>query len=155
MQNDTKIKDENSIHSSTGYWITLLAKTMETDFENRLAMYGMTRASGAVLSAIHSDNINTPSALASFIGIDGAAITRHLDRIEKQGLVKRVQSPQDRRSIILKLTPKGAQLVPKISADSQSVNTKFMSNLTQPEIDTIQSIVRKMLVNADSVPVDI
>ena len=128
---------------------------METDFENRLSKYSMTRASGAVLSAIHFDNKDTPSALSSFIGIDGAAITRHLDRIEKEGLVKRIQNPQDRRSVILKLTPKGARLVPKISAESQSTNTKFISTLTQPEIDTIQNIIKKMLVNADSVPDDI
>lgn len=155
MKNNLKIENRNSIHSSAGYWITRIAKAMEADFENRLRMYGLTRASAAVLSAIHSDNKNTPSALASFIGIDGAAITRHLDRIEKQGLVKRVQSPQDRRSTVLKLTPKGVQMIPNISADSQSTNTKFMATLTQSEIDTVQNLVRKMLANSDSVPVDI
>lgn len=141
-----------SIHTSAGYWVTRLARAMESDFEMRLVDHNVTRASWAVLSAIYHDDKNTPAALASFIGTDGAAITRQLDRIEKQGLVERDRSLSDRRSVNLKVTRKGARLIPKIVGDSDATNNKFLNGLNRSEIKQIVTITQKMLSNADDVP---
>ena len=148
-------EESYSLQSSTGYWVTRLARALEADLEKRLAAHDVTRASWAGLSAILHHGKKTPAALALFIGIDRAAITRHLDRIEKQGLVVRDRSPADRRSIDLRLTAKGERLVPKIAADSKATNAKFTAGLTQSESDTIQTIIQKMLSNSDVMSADI
>ena len=153
---EARIARENrSVHSSTGYWVTRLARAMECDFENRLNVHGVSRAACAILSAITNDGRNTPAALASFIGIDGAAITRHLDRLEKQGLLVRERSTTDRRSVNLKLTRKGSRLVPKLVADSKATNAKFLAGLTSAEKKALQEIIQQMLANSDLVPGDI
>jgi len=144
-----------SIMSSTGYWVTLLAKSIDYDLEERLKVHGVTRATWALLSAIFHHKKTTPAALASFIGIDGAAITRHLDRIEKQGLVLRERSVADRRSVNLKLTRKGLALVPKLVAESKATNEKFNAGFTSTEIKEFQRTIRKMLSNGNVVPLDI
>ena len=144
-----------SIMSSTGYWVTLLAKSMEYELEERLKVHGITRATFAVLSAIFHDKKTTPAALASFIGIDGAAITRHLDRIEGQGLILRERSVADRRTVNLKLTRKGSGLVPKLVAESKATNKNFLAGFTSAEIKGIQQTIRKMLSNGDVLPLDI
>ena len=155
LMTNTPNDDDYSIMSSTGYWVTLLAKSMEYDLEERLKGHGITRATFAVLSAMFHDNKTTPAALAAFIGIDGAAITRHLDRIEKQGLILRERSAADRRSVNLKLTRKGSGLVPKLVAESKATNQKFLAGITSAEIDRFQRTIRKMLPNGDIVPLDI
>lgn len=147
--------DDYSIMSSTGYWVTLLAKSIDHDLEERLKVHGVTRATWAVLSAIFHHKKTTPAALASFIGIDGAAITRHLDRIETQELILRERSVVDRRSVNLKLTRKGLRLVPKLVADSKATNRKFQAGFTSTEIKGIQRTIRKLLSNGDVVPLDI
>lgn len=91
------------------------------------------RATCAILSAITNDGKTTPSSLGSFIGIDGAAITRHLDRLEEQGLLVRERGTADRRVVHLKLTRKGSRLVPKLVADSKATNAKFLAGLTSAE----------------------
>lgn len=144
-----------SLQSSTGYWVTRLARTIEADLERRLAVHEVTRASWAVLSAMLHHGKMTPAELATFIGIDRAAITRHLDRIEKQGLIVRDRSSADRRSINVRLTAKGERLVPKIAADSKATNDKFTAGLTQSESNSIQAIIQKMLSNSDVAPADI
>jgi DNA-binding MarR family transcriptional regulator len=144
-----------SIMSSTGYWVTLVAKSMEYDLEERLKVHGITRATFAILSAIFHDKKTTPAALASFIGIDGAAITRHLDQIERQGLILRERSVADRRSVNLKLTQKGSDLVPKLVAESKATNQKFLAGITSAEIEGLQRTIRKMLSSRDVVPLDI
>ena len=141
-----------SIYSSTGFWVTRLARAIEADFEKRLKAYGMTRAAWAVLSAIFHDKKTTPAALASFIGIDGAAITRHLDRIEKQGLIVRDHSLSDRRSINIKVTKMGERLAPKIADESKATNEKFLAGMNSSEMDQFVAMARKMLANADAVP---
>ena len=156
MLPDAKIATEvHSVHSSTGYWVTRLARAMECDFENRLEVHGVSRAACAILSAIAHDGKTTPAALASFIGIDAAAITRHLDRLEEQGLVERERSTTDRRSVNLKLTRKGSRLVPKLAAESRATNAKSLAGLTSAEKQGFQELIRKLLGNSDVVPADI
>jgi DNA-binding MarR family transcriptional regulator len=147
-------KDE-SIHSSTGYWVTRLARAMEHDFENRLSVHGVSRAACAILNAITNDRKTTPASLASFIGIDPAAMTRHLDLLEKQGLLVRERSTADRRVVNLKLTGKGARLVPKLVADSRATNAKFLAGLTSAEKKGLRKTIQKMLTNDDLEPVDL
>ena len=148
-------QERYSVEASTGYWVTRLARAMEGNFENRLAPHGVTRATCAILCAIYHDKKKTPAALASFIGIDGAAITRHLDRIEQEGLVVREQSITDRRSVNLKLTRKGSRLIPKLIAYSKATNAKFVAGLSRSECDSFQRIARKMLSNGDLLHSDI
>ena len=144
-----------SLQSSTGYWVTRLARAIEADFEARLQDFDVTRASFAVLSAISHHDVTTPAALASFIGIDRAAITRHLNRIEEKGLIIRDQSSSDRRSFNLKLTPKGERIIPKLAAKSREANAKFAASLTESENDTVQELMRRMLANSDVVVPDL
>ena len=145
----------HSLQSSTGYWVTRLARVFEADLEKRLAVHEVTRASWAVLSAIQHHGKSSPAVLASFIGIDRAAITRHLDRLEKQELVQRHHSSTDRRAVNIKLTQKGTFLISELAAESVATNAKFTAGLNQSEIDTMQSILKKMLSNSDVVIADL
>ncbi len=148
-------KGGHSIRSSTGYWVTRLARAMEFEFESRLKVHGVSRAACAVLSAIGNDGKTTPASLAEFIGIDRAAITRHLDRLEREELIVREASRTDRRSVDLKLTRKGAQLVPKLAAHSKATNEKFLTGLTATEKRSLHDLIQRMLTNSDLVPGDI
>ncbi|MBV8479682.1 MAG: MarR family transcriptional regulator, partial [Actinobacteria bacterium] len=60
-----------------------------------------------VLSAIKDEGIVSHSVLATRAHVDGATITYHVDRAEKQGLVAREPDPGDRRVKRLRLTPEG------------------------------------------------
>lgn len=128
---------------------------MEQDFEKRLQAIGITRSAYAVLSAIHHDKKATPAEIASFLGIDGAAVTRHLDRIEKQGLIQRTPSATDRRSIDISLTREGTRTVRRGRADSEATNKKFTECLTAAEVDQFQSTIQTMLADASQAVADI
>jgi DNA-binding MarR family transcriptional regulator len=128
---------------------------MEADIESRLSAHGLSRGTSVVLSAIANDKKTTPAALASFVGIDRAAITRHLDRLEKLELIVREPSQTDRRSVGVKLTRKGARLVPRLMAHSKATNEKFLSGLTSAEQRGLHDLIQKMLANSDLVPGDI
>ena len=146
--NDTPTQPTTrSIHQSLGYWTSLTARTMEAEFNKRLARFEITRVAWAVLGAIHSDGKSTPSQLADFLSIDRAAITRLLDKLEKQNLIIRDRTDEDRRSVFLLLTPKGEALSVELAQESQAVNAQFAAGLTPEEIEQYMATVRKMLAN--------
>jgi DNA-binding MarR family transcriptional regulator len=148
-------QEQTSIQKSTGYWITRLARSMEQDFENRLEPFAITRAGFAVLSAVHHEKKTRPAELAAFLGVDGAAITRHLDRAEKQGLIERKPSPADRRSTDINLTADGLRTVRSGHARSRSTNKKFTANLSNAEVEQLQYLLKKMLGNSDAAVADL
>lgn len=128
---------------------------MEQDFANRLQAMGITRGAYAVLSAIHHDQLQTPRELASFLGVNGAAITRHLDRIEQLGLIRRSPSTADRRYIDISMTREGVKVVRQGRASSEATNNKFTAGLAASDIDELHASIRAMLANADEAITDI
>lgn len=137
-----------SIHQSLGYWTSLAARAMEAEFNKRLARFGITRVAWAVLGAIHYDERSTPSELAEFLSIDRAAITRLLDKLETQELITRLRTGEDRRSVSIRLTPKGEALSVEIAPESEIVNAQFVAGLTSDEVEQYIVTVRKMLENS-------
>ena len=71
-----------------GYSISLLARSIEQEFEGRLKEFGMTRSSFAVLHAASDLSECTPAEIAVRLKIDRAAVTRHLDRLEEKKIIK-------------------------------------------------------------------
>jgi len=147
MKNDLIQSTPQSIHLSLGYWTSFAARAMESEFNKRLAPYGITRVTWAVLGAIHYDEKSTPSELAAFLSIDRAAITRLLDKLEKQNLITRHRTGEDRRSLSLQLTQKGEALCVKIARESKAVNAQFTAGLTPEDIDKYIETIRKILDN--------
>ena len=140
---------ERGLYSSTGYWVTRLSRAMESDLERRLAAHGVSRAMWALLWAVDSDGQSTPSALSSFVGIDRAAVTRHVERLVEMGLLSRKPDPDDRRRIQLALTRKGERLTQKLSAASKATNEKFTKGLRPAEARALRETIRTMLSNGE------
>ncbi|MGW1543050.1 MarR family transcriptional regulator [Streptomyces sp. NPDC002309] len=57
-------------------------------------------------SAVRRCRLST-SELADACGLSGSDMSRLVNRIEEQALVRRARSPEDRRSLLLLLTPSG------------------------------------------------
>ena len=142
-------ENKNSIQKSTGYWVTRLARSMERDFDSRLKPLGITRGAFAVLSGIHHDKKKNPAELTAFLGLDGAAVTRYLDRLEELGLIERITNEADRRSTNLELTAAGRRITGQGLSASRATNEKFTAELKIAEIDCFQTAIRKMLEKSD------
>lgn len=140
-------ESDQSVHHSLGYWTSLIARAMEADFNKRLSGYGVTRVSCAVLGAIHFDEKKAPSELATFLGIDRAAITRLLDKLETQELIVRNRAGCDRRSVSLLVTQKGKALSEIAAQQSKAVNAQFTTGLNCENIEHYIATIKKMLAN--------
>lgn len=132
------------LHESLGYWVARLSSAMGEAFNNAIAEHGVTAAQWSVLITLYRGQARTPQEIAQFIGIDGSAVTRLLDRLEKRGLTRRQPNPEDRRSLVIELTAEGKKLTPKLARISRELNEAFLKRLTQAETKAFEKALRKL-----------
>lgn len=62
-----------------------------------------------------------------------ANVTRLVDRLEAQGLLKRTQDPQDRRVSRVVITPKGRRLMERLDGPVQELTARMTDCLSEAE----------------------
>jgi DNA-binding MarR family transcriptional regulator len=71
-------------------------------------------------------------------------ITRLIDRLEKQGLVERIRTKEDRRLSVTRITAKGLKLVERIQPHLDDINKKFTANLTEDDCRKLSALTEKI-----------
>jgi DNA-binding MarR family transcriptional regulator len=75
--------------------------------------------------------------LAAEEGISPPALSGHVDRLERAGLLERVRSTEDRRRVGLRLTDDGVKLMRRIRARRTTWLAERMQGLAPAELDAI------------------
>src|ERR671921_324712 len=83
------------------------AKLVSRAFEQELAAAGGSQPTWLILLALKQQAWRTQQEIAATVGIEGATLTHHLDRMEKAGLIDRVRDPGDKRAVRVELTSAG------------------------------------------------
>ena len=68
-------------------------------------------------------------ALADLLGIEGPSVVSMLDRLERDGLVRREPSPLDRRVKLAHLTDDGRALYAKVRKEADAFRTAMLDGL--------------------------
>ena len=76
--------------------------------------------------------------------VSGGNMTVVVDNLERDGLVERVRSTEDRRAIVVRLTPKGKSLFDKIFTQHADFVAQLASALTQQEQAELGSLLKKL-----------
>jgi MarR family 2-MHQ and catechol resistance regulon transcriptional repressor len=81
----------------------------------------------------------------------GGNMTVVIDNLEKQGLVERIRSTEDRRSTIIQLTDKGKQLFDNVFVQhAQYVEELLWSVLPEEEMTQLSGLLKKLGVGLKS-----
>jgi DNA-binding MarR family transcriptional regulator len=90
--------------------------------------------------------------LAAEEGISPPAMSGHVDRLERAGLIERIRSTGDRRRIGLRLTEDGVRLLRRVRARRTSWLAGRLSSLDPSELEAIESAIPALmsLVGDDS-----
>ncbi len=76
--------------------------------------------------------------LAAEEGISPPALSGHVDRLERAGLIERVRSTDDRRRVGLRLTEDGARLLRRVRARRTTWLADRLGMLEPTELDAIE-----------------
>jgi DNA-binding MarR family transcriptional regulator len=79
--------------------------------------------------------------LAAEEGISPPALSGHVDRLERAGLLERVRSTEDRRRVGLRLTDEGMKLMRRIRARRTTWLAGRLQGLEPAELETIDAAI--------------
>ena len=98
--------------------------------------YDLTLSQALLLLYVPYDGISV-SDLSEKLGIDISTMTRNIQRINKQGLIKRRPNENDKRSIKLFLSKRGQKIVLLLNDD---ISNKISSVLSKYDFEQIEQI---------------
>jgi DNA-binding MarR family transcriptional regulator len=82
------------------------------------------------------------------------SVTNIVDRLEDQGMVRRTPHPTDRRTTLAEITPEGRDVVERATKAAAGGATLGMGGLSDPELDRVTKLLRKLRVDAGDFPED-
>ncbi len=82
--------------------------------------------------------------LSKQLNMTSPTLTGIVDRLEKNGMVSRTPNPQDRRSILISLTQKGLEIVPKIRKAITEANQTFLNSLSNDEELMLRGLLNRL-----------
>lgn len=79
--------------------------------------------------------------LAAAEGISPPALSGHVDRLERAGLIERLRSTDDRRRVGLRLTDEGARILRRVRARRTTWLAERLSALEPADLEAIENAV--------------
>jgi DNA-binding MarR family transcriptional regulator len=93
-----------------------------------------------LISSIPIDGINM-STLSHRIGVDNSTLTRLIDILIRNKIVRKIKNPNDSRSFIILLTKNGEKLQYKIEQEIDRFGSKIYSKIPIEEQDEIKEVL--------------
>ncbi|MFD4534764.1 MarR family winged helix-turn-helix transcriptional regulator [Kitasatospora sp. NPDC058397] len=85
-------------------------------------------------------------ALLKAAMVTSGAITNRVDRLSAKGLVERNPSPDDRRAVLVRLTPAGKDLIDAALAGHVRNEEHILAGLDADERAQLDTLLRKLLI---------
>ena len=94
-----------------------------------------------VLFLLEKANRLKMSELGRLLKIDNSAITRVVDRLEKNGLVTREPNPDDRRQFLISITDKGRTDIKVVGKVANETNAAIREGFSDEEISVFLRVL--------------
>jgi len=126
-----------------------IQRYMEQSSGRRLKPYGLNYSSYHTLMMLYGspDFAISPSELSEATGERRTNITRICDELQQAGLVERQHSAEDRRKIIVRLTPAGHRMVETLQPEMWASAEQLYKGFSPAELKEFLRLLRKQLAN--------
>lgn len=136
-----------------GITIAQIARRWRARLDARIADFGLTEARWLALLALSrgGDGL-TQKDLANRLLIEGPTLVRTLDWLERQGLVERRESTQDRRAKTLHLTARARPLIHRIEAAATLVRAEILGGIPEDELAGCLAVLERVAIGLAASP---
>lgn len=124
-----------------------LANLVRPSIEATFAGFDLDRGEFDVLSSLRRAGAPfrlTPTELYRALMIASGSLTHRLGRLEKAGLIQRIPSDSDGRSLAVELTEPGRVLVETAFRADMASEMRFLAPLSEDELETLSALLRKL-----------
>jgi DNA-binding MarR family transcriptional regulator len=114
---------------SFGYLINHLARLLARALRDRIAAHGVVPGQFPVLLSLWREDGLTQAELHQRTDVEQATMANTLQRMERDGLIRRVPDPLDGRRSLVRLAPKARALEPALVQAARGVNEAALARL--------------------------
>ena len=86
----------------------------------------------------------TMSELSRMLLVSNGNATTVVDRLEKDGMVRRTQSDSDRRTVFVALTAKGIATFEAMAVGHEAEVDRLFAGLSEADLDSLTEILKRM-----------
>ncbi len=102
------------------------------------------------LGHLHNDGSMAPKELSALMGVTSGTMTALLDRVEKAGFLKREHNPEDRRSLLIHLTPAGQHAMQWLHEQFDAAIRDSLTRVPELAIDGLNIVLDELSNSLDA-----
>jgi DNA-binding MarR family transcriptional regulator len=137
-------------HTSLGYQVNHLGRLLAQALRDRIAPLGVVPGQFAQLLALYEQDGLTQAELCQRVRIEQPTMANTLNRMERDGLVRRVPDPTDGRRFRMMLTSRARQLEPALTSAARGVNADATRGLGDDEVAMFMTTLARVIDNLEN-----
>jgi DNA-binding MarR family transcriptional regulator len=129
--------------------VTKLAEHLHYS-ESLYEPFGLNRAGVEILLRLRREAPAyrvSPTQLNRALDSKSATMTSRLEKLEQSGLIRRLLDDNDRRSLLVELTPKGRETIDQVCESVLEIRAKQLNVLSKDEQEQLGDIMAKLLLH--------
>lgn len=135
---------------SLGYRVNHLARLLEHALRDRIAPFGVVPGQFPTLLSLWEADGLTQAELCASVRIEQPTMANTLARMERDGLIKRIPDPDDRRRSLVLLTPKARSLERPLGAEARAVNAIATGDLDAARVTELLGVLATIIGNLEA-----
>lgn len=129
--------------------LRITARSVDTAIVKRVRATGLQPGQPKVLEYLLECGPSSPKAISEGCVFDKSTITSLLNGLERNGLIKRETSEEDRRSIIVSLTPSGEEKAEEVAAVCGDIDEKVLYGFSAEDRIAFISMMERVRNNLE------
>jgi MarR family transcriptional regulator, transcriptional regulator for hemolysin len=138
---------EYDFESSVGYWVCQASHALQRAFNEELAPQGVTYRQAQVLGCLALEGQLSQTDLAERMGIEPPTLVGILDRMERDGWIRRDGDKTDRRRKFIQPTAAAKPVWSKIVAAAKRVRTRATQGLSAAQLAQLKKLLGVVQAN--------
>ncbi len=130
---------------SAGYLVNWAARLFARAIDRRLKPLGVSSGQLPVFFALSGGRALTQRALVDFAAIEQPTMAATLTRMERDGLIVRRPNPDDRRGVLISLTPEAEVRAAEVRTATDAVNAAALAGLGPEEQVQVRALLARMI----------
>jgi len=130
-----------------GYWVIMASNYFQRAMNDDLSPHGITYRQAEVLGSLALAGPMTQTELAERMRIEPPTLVGILDRMERDGWVRREPCPTDRRKKMIHATETAEPVWDKVLEVALEVRQRSIKGIPKETVDQLRETLRAMLAN--------
>lgn len=132
-----------------GYWINRASRLIVRDLDERLRPHGLAASQLPVLRALGEGQALSQKDLARHARVEQPTMAEMLVRMERDGIVKREANPEDKRGVLISLTPRSRTKMAKSRSTLIDAERTAMTGLSENERQLLRELLKRVVNNLE------